>query len=66
MPSLSIDPTSTLVGFSTGIFLAYLFYNTPDCITKMPNSDSCATLKKEEVPCEQHGHEHEHSGENNV
>ncbi len=65
MPSLSIDTTSTLVGFSVGIFVAFLFYNTPDCITKMPNSDSCATLKKQEVPCE-HGQEPEHSGENNV
>lgn len=50
---VSIDTTSTLVGFSVGVFVAYIFYNKPECITKMPNTDSCSTLKKMEVPCEE-------------
>ena len=48
---MKIDYTSTLVGFSAGMFLAYLFYNKPECITKLPNSDICASFKKQEVPC---------------
>ena len=48
---MKIDSTSTLVGFSVGVFLAYLFYNKPECITKLPHSDTCASLKKEAVPC---------------
>lgn len=47
-----IDTASTLVGFSVGIFFAYIFYNKPECISKMPYSDTCGTFKKEEVPCE--------------
>ena len=63
-----MDTTSTLVGFSAGIFLSYLFYRTPECITKMPNTDSCATLKKEEVPCdtEEPALVNENTPENNV
>ena len=48
---MKIDSTSTLVGFSVGVFLAYLFYNKPECITKLPQSATCASFKKEEVPC---------------
>ena len=47
-----MDTTSTLVGFSVGVFIAYLFFNTPECITKMPNTDTCSTFRKVEVPCE--------------
>ena len=46
-----MDTTSTLVGFSVGIFVAYLVFNTPECITKMPNTDTCSTFRKVEVPC---------------
>ena len=46
-----MDTTSTLVGFSVGIFVAYLVFNTPECITKMPNTDTCSTFRKVEVSC---------------
>lgn len=46
-----MDTTSTLVGFSVGVFVAYLVFNTPECITKMPNTDTCSTFRKVEVPC---------------
>ena len=50
-----MDTTSTLVGFSVGVFIAYLVFNTPECITKMPNTDTCSTFRKVEVPCS-HSH----------
>ena len=50
-----MDTTSTLVGFSVGVFVAYLVFNTPECITKMPNTDTCSTFRKLEVPCS-HSH----------
>ena len=52
-----MDTTSTLVGFSVGVFVAYLVFNTPECITKMPNTDTCSTFRKVEVPCEHRGQE---------
>ena len=59
-----MDTTSTLVGFSVGIFVAYLVFNTPECITKMPNTDTCSTFRKVEVPCN-HSHP-EAAGEANT
>ena len=61
-----MDTTSTLVGFSVGVFIAYLLFNTPECITKMPNTDTCSTFKKVEVSCDHTQPEAEAEAENNT